>query len=353
MRFLTAALLFCCGTSLSAEQKLVLDWRRLESLPNREGVAAPCAGVSGGALIVAGGANFPERKPWEGGRKVWHDDVLVLENPTAPWKHAGRLPRALAYAVSSSWRDEIICVGGSDAERHYADVFALRWRDGRLGRRTLPSLPVPVANACGGILDDTLYILGGVAEPNATHALTNVFALKLDAREPTWRELPSWPGAARMLAMAAIHESALYLVGGVELLPNTNGSPARRYLKDTFRYEPRTGWRNIADLPFPVAAAPSIAPQTVDGFLILGGDDGSRAALSPSPNHPGFNTQILLYSAVEDSWKGVGSTPAPRVTVPAVLWQGGWVIPSGEIRPGVRSPDVWHMTVRARATSEK
>ncbi|MCX6995674.1 MAG: sodium:solute symporter, partial [Kiritimatiellaeota bacterium] len=31
---------------------------------------------------------------------------------------------------------------------------------------------------------------------------------------------------------------------------------------------------------------------------------------------------------------------AAQVTVPAVMWQGRYVVPSGEIRPGVRSPAV-------------
>ena len=53
-------------------------WTKLPSLPDKEGVAGPFAGVSHGALIVAGGANFPDEKPWEGGKKVWSDTVFVL-----------------------------------------------------------------------------------------------------------------------------------------------------------------------------------------------------------------------------------------------------------------------------------
>jgi hypothetical protein len=35
--------------------------------------------VSNGALIVAGGANFPDKAVWEGGRKHWYDNIFVLE----------------------------------------------------------------------------------------------------------------------------------------------------------------------------------------------------------------------------------------------------------------------------------
>ena len=36
-----------------------------------------------------------------------------------------------------------------------------------------------------------------------------------------------------------------------------------------------------------------------------------------------------------------GALPAARVTTPCVYWAGSWVIPSGEVRPGVCSPEVW------------
>ena len=42
----------------TAEKKR-LDWSELARLPNELGVAGPAAGVHNGALIVAGGANFP------------------------------------------------------------------------------------------------------------------------------------------------------------------------------------------------------------------------------------------------------------------------------------------------------
>ena len=73
-----------------------LAWKQLPPLPDAPGVAGPFAGVSGGALLVAGGANFPDRMPWEGGKKVWLDRVWVLEKPDGVWREAGKLPRPLA-----------------------------------------------------------------------------------------------------------------------------------------------------------------------------------------------------------------------------------------------------------------
>ena len=85
-----------------------LAWSQLPALPDHEGFAAPFAGVSGGALIVAGGANFPGKKPWEGGTKVWYDKVFVLERNTNQWRVAGRLPRPLGYGVSVTTSNGVI-----------------------------------------------------------------------------------------------------------------------------------------------------------------------------------------------------------------------------------------------------
>ena len=119
------------------------DWKRLPSLPDKEGFAGAFSGVGGGALIVAGGANFPDEKPWEGGTKVWYDGVFVLERPDGAWRKAGKLPRPLGYGVSVTHRGGVVCVGGGDANRNYADAFRLEWTKGRLLTTRLPALPKP------------------------------------------------------------------------------------------------------------------------------------------------------------------------------------------------------------------
>jgi SSS family transporter len=60
--------------------------------------------------------------------------------------------------------------------------------------------------------------------------------------------------------------------------------------------------------------------------------------------HPGFPASILSYNIVTDQWTEVGRLPlagtfAP-VTTPVVFWDDKVIIPTGEIKPGVRSPQV-------------
>lgn len=40
-----------------------------------------------------------------------------------------------------------------------------------------------------------------------------------------------------------------------------------------------------------------------------------------------------------------------HVTTAAVMWRGGVVIPTGECSPGVRTPHVWRVRTRAKASS--
>src|SRR4029078_7411846 len=95
------------------------------------------------------GSNFPGKKPWEGGKKVWYDTAFILETSSANWKVAGHLPRPLGYGVSGPYKNGVICVGGSDQNRHYADAFRLEWMTGKLRIMPFPTVPLPIAHRRG------------------------------------------------------------------------------------------------------------------------------------------------------------------------------------------------------------
>lgn len=320
------------------------EWQELATLPDKEGVAGAFAGVSHDALLVAGGANFPGSKPWDGGKKAWYDTVYVLEAPAGKWKVAGRLPRKLGYGVSVTHHNSVVCVGGSDAERHYADAFRLTWQDGKLQTTALPPLPHPIANACGALVNDTLYVAGGLQTPAEAKTLTTVYCLDLVATKPQWRATDTWPGRGRMLAVAASFDDAFWLIGGCDLEVDPAGKLTRRYLQDAYRYDSKAGWKRVADLSRAVVAAPSPAPHDATGFYVLGGDDGAQLTAHPT-KHRGFPKTILRYDPRDDEWRDGGVLPTSVVTVPCVAWRDAWVLTSGEVRPGVRTPQVWRWTI--------
>lgn len=320
-----------------------LPWSQLPPLPDALGVAGPFAGVSGDTLLVGGGANFPGKMPWEGGKKVWHDEIYALAGKNSHWTLAGKLPRPLAYGVSVTTQLGVVCIGGSDADRHYRDVFLLNFRDGKCSVQSLPSLPLPLANAAGALAGSTIYVTGGSDQPGEQSANNQCFALDLGGKNPGWQTVPPCPGKARILPVAASLKNDFYLFGGAALEP-TNGKIARVYLHDAWRYEPKQGWRRLADLPKPCVAGPTPAPEVDASFLLIGGDDGSHVGFQPLEKHPGFAREMLAYNVNTGIWRTNGAVPAPRATLPTVFWQNRFVIPSGEMRPGVRSPEIWTLS---------
>lgn len=326
-----------------------LAWRPLPPLPDREGFAAPFAGASGGALLVAGGANFPDKRPWEGGTKRWYDTIWVLENESGPWRAGGTLPAASAYGLSVSVPEGMICIGGGDATRHFDQVFRLTWKDGRIARTDLPSLPGLCAFASGALVGSTIYVAGGIDQPAATSCLNTLWALDLARPAPHWQELPPCPGGPRMLAVAGAAQGALYLFSGVKLHAGPDGKPVRQYLRDAWCYAATKGWRRLADLPRPAAAAASPAPL-VDGgrLLVISGDDATKVGFKPETAHPGFPRDVLAYDVQRDAWSVAGQVPFSRATVPTAVWGNEIVIPNGEARPGYRSPEVWALQSHRR-----
>ena len=322
-----------------------LRWEELPPIPNALGVAGAFAGVSGDALLVAGGANFPGKKPWEGGTKVWHDEVFVLEKPDGAWRAAERLPLPLGYGVAISHKRGLVCFGGSTPTHHHGSAIVLNWRKGKLETEFLLGMPEPRANFCGALLGNTAYLCGGTATPDATNAVNTLFAMNLSPKRPGWRRLEPLPGAGRILATAGAYDGSFYVFGGAALRPGADGKAVREWLRDAWRYTPGKGWKRLADLPRVSVAAPSPAPVVNGKLLIIGGDDGAQVN-TPPKEHKGFRRDVLAYDPKKDRWESLEDAPFAHVTTSAVLWKDRLVIPSGEIKPGVRSPEVWSARTR-------
>lgn len=318
-------------------------WSRLPSLPDAEGFAGSFAGVSGETLLVAGGTNFPDKRPWEGGTKIWYDTVFALEKPEGPWRKAGHLPKANGYGVSLSIPQGVVCMGGGNQTGHFRDVFVLSYENGQISLQPLSPLPRPCAFMAGVEMNGTVYVAGGIETPSATAALKTFWALDLKKPGQGWRELPPCPGPARILATMAAHNGTVYLISGAALKAGADGKAEREWLDDVWSFTPEKGWQKRVSIPRVAVAAPSPAP-VIDGRIqITGGDDGKLVNFEPKDQHPGFPRDVMSYSPDEDRWSSSGSLPFSLVTTPAVIWKGQIVIAGGEARPGKRSPEAWAM----------
>ncbi|HIF00102.1 MAG TPA: sodium:solute symporter, partial [Fuerstia sp.] len=337
----------------AAEDEKLLSWKEMPSLPDELGVAGPFAGVHSDALIVAGGANFP-RPVWETG-KVWRDRIHVLTkaNDGFVWKDGGTLARPMAYGAAVSTADGVVCIGGNDSKQTFDNVFLLRWDASAENVTTVayPSLPQPCAFGSAALVDNVIYLAGGQSGGSLDTAMTNFWSLDLSNKEVPgefeWKELTPWPGATRALNLTVgqhngYNDCIFVISGRRQRSPDPNDV---EFLKDVWEYTPATGqWRQRADAPRCVMAGTAIGSGQSHVF-VLGGADGSLFFQGDElkDDHPGFPKESLAYHTITDTWISAGATPRNHVTTIAVEWDGGIIIPSGEVRPRVRSPQVWRV----------
>ena len=81
------------------------------------------------AILAAGGCNFPEGPPWEGGVKRYYRDVLLLSRHDGvwAWSKVGELPHDVAYAAFTATPDRraMVIAGGCDEKSHHSTTLVV------------------------------------------------------------------------------------------------------------------------------------------------------------------------------------------------------------------------------------
>ena len=360
-------------------------WKVLTELPPlsgktvQPGLAGAFSGTIGRNLIVAGGANFPDAMPWEGGVKTWWGDIYVLslDSVQAGWKiFPDALPKPLAYGLSVTLPEGILCIGGSDAGNVYPDVFLMCFDGEKFNFAPWPKLPVPLAHMTGAVVDGKVYVAGGQENMSAPSATSHFFMLDLSDPSRKWVALPSWPGPPRAFAVSAGQsdgfDNCFYLFSGRNFGPDI---PLQVHT-DGYEYNPRlNSWKRL-DAPegpiFPVMAG-SAAASGANHILFFGGVEAElpmkefclrqgiselqKKSLTPAvmdsirameharvnmlDNHPGFSRKLRIYHTITNTIYEHSDIPFPvPVTTNVLKVDNKFILTSGELRPGVRTPVV-------------
>lgn len=352
---------FACG-QLAAQDTVPqmaqspLQWQSLPELPDKLGVAGPFVGVHDDVLIVAGGANFA--KPVWDNDKQWHDRIYVCQRQrdgegwTYEWQSAGQLDRPIAYGASVSTPRGVLCIGGNDAESTFDEVFLLSWDETEQTVRSteMPVLPKPCAYASAALIGTTVYIGGGQTDAELSSVSSEFWSLDLsqiDSNKAEWRPLPEFPGPDRAFHLTVAqhngYHDCIYIISG-----RRQAGDEVQFLKDVWEYCPaESSWRPCHESPKCVMAGTGAAVGQSHVF-VFGGADGSLFHRTNEllDDHPGFPKQAWAYHTITDRWVQAGETPANHVTTSAVWWGDRIVIPSGEVRPRVRSAKVYAINVQ-------
>ncbi|MCA9192861.1 MAG: sodium/solute symporter [Planctomycetales bacterium] len=351
---LSYLMLLWANSPLKAETlRNEVTWDRLPDLPDALGVAGPFVGVHRDALIIAGGANFPQ-PVWESNKK-WTDQIHVLKQLTdsdLQWIDGGRLPQPIAYGATVSTPLGVVCLGGNDATTVFQDVLLIQWNAQleQLDVTELPKLPEPRTNAQAAIIGQTIYLVGGQSGLGLETASDAVWTLDLSMiGQPEnflWRELAPMPGGARAFHITLSQhdgfEQCLYIISG-----RRQRNDQVDFLSDVWQFSPRKNeWRERTGLPAPRVAAPGIAYGQYH-LLVLGGDDGTLFHRTDElrDEHPGFPKVGFAYHTVTDTWTELPELPSNQVTTQPVWWQSKIILASGEVRPRVRTPHVWSISL--------
>jgi len=378
-KILFIALTFLFAVSSFGQEVEKLSMVELPSLPaERDGIASlGYAGMLGGThkqvIIAAGGANFPNGVPWEGGKKVWSKNIYILEGNQ--WRLSSKtLPIPLAYSASVSIADGILSIGGENEAITSNKVLLLTYNPStkEVEIAEYPDLPEPLAYTSAVVIDDYVYVVGGKNAEKSTNAFYRLNWIEKRA----WEKLTDFPALPRAVHCIAVQETStnkkLFVIGGRNQVAGKLSQALTNYLS----YDLKTQiWQDEGELLIDgkprVLMGASAETMGSMHIMIYGGsdevlfnelesisvqlaneqDDLIKQELERKRNdilnkHPGFSKDILAYNAITKKWFVYDTRPTQiPVTALAFKDKQDFVIVSGEVSPGIRSPQVQQFNI--------
>ena len=356
-------------------QQILGEFTSKEVPEAKAGLSGFFAGIHNNHLIIAGGSNFSHGEPWENGQKLFFDDIFIgtRNGGTLQWEtFPDLLPGPLTDGASVSTEKGVICAGGNTPEGLSDQVFIISYSQGNPEIRELPTLPFPVKGHSLATMDETLYLAGGQTPKGPGNHL-----LSLDLANPTegWTRQKNLPEPRKDMVLVPQSngsETSLYAIGGRYKKP---GDSLTTFCASVWSYSPTLDrWQILDDIslpgenrPFSLAAAAGAAAGA-SHILIAGGDPGTtynkiEQAINQIPenpeasqtrdslwiNHPGFNSKILIYNTITDTWYNSAqwNGPAPAVTK-MLKWHDQWIVPMGEISPGIRTSKIQSISISSK-----
>ncbi len=311
-----------------------LEWQQLPALPPapgqdvQPGLAAPFAGVSENVLLIAGGCN-----------KTYYDNAYALEHNAEgeyTWHTGFEIPYQAAYGISITVPEGVICIGGNNNTESFSTVFLMKWDpvSKQIKTESLPSLPFSMSRMAGALVNRKIYLAGGYSDDQPANTFLCLDLSKWGNQIFEWEILEDFPGAPRLQAIAvgqnAAEEQHLYLFSGSSY-PEDAVDPY--ILTDGLEYNPKTEtWTKL----------PDITPNGEQALSLHGGSGiamGTQHILFTG----GINREVLAYHTITQTWIKIQDFPFPgQAGAPMVKWDDGFVVVNGEIKPGVRSPEIYY-----------
>jgi N-acetylneuraminate epimerase len=368
---LTITMLFSADIQAQKKDNPVISWKRYSFLqvsrshPGATGYGGMIAGLHNQKLIIAGGANFPDTMPWLGGKKKYYDSVFILTKKgshVSLYRKGMCLKEPVAYAAGCTTEKGLFYAGGENENGITNKTWLMTWNEThqQIEINSLPQLPVALTNAAAASSGSLVFVVGGETPAGVSAAF---YCLDLSKPEMGWKELAPLPMPVSHAVLFCRKEDQVirvFIAGGRSKQPNGISTLIHSFME----YDAvKNSWTKKKDLPYALSAGTGVSTPS-GSLLLLGGDKGTvfhqvekliaeiKVTKEPEKKeelerqkarlqsaHPGFSQQLLRYDENKNEWIPAGKmlyeTP---VTTVALCWDDCILIPSGEIRAGVRSP---------------
>lgn len=331
----------------------------------QEGLAGSFFGKQGDWFILAGGANFPHGKPWEGGTKTFSNNIFVFTETNNQFElvfTSDNLPYPVAEGAYASTPQGVLSIGGQTSDGLSNKTFMLNYNGQEVKVDAYPDLPLALKNSAATYINNKVYLLGGQKKDGTS---VNLFLmLDLTNINSGWQSLPDFPvpvSAATMSAQQDGDEISLFVFGGRAM----GSDNLTNFYSSVYNFKPSKGeWIPKNDIRIDESTSIRLsmavsAPIGASHIALIGGDDGQvfnqvESAINQNDtatrdslwiNHAGFNDKILLYNTVTDSWFELDNPQKASVAVSSIVSDGKQVyIAGGEVSPGIRTPNITKMT---------
>ncbi len=254
-------------------------WVAQPPLPFAVSHTEPSTVRYGDGILVVGGRGRPD------GRENL-DDILWYEPAVARWRQLGRTPRPMLGGMAVV-RAETLHVGLGAARSNHPTDSSVHRRALRDAWYQLDSLPLPLGEVAGGIIGDSLVLVG---EGNSA-------TLLFDLARGRWLA----PLAAAVRPAPGNHHAAEVLDGKLYLLGGLGGDAAGLVQV----YDPATNrWSLRAPMPF---AAGSSASAVIGGRIVVAGGIVGRLFRDQRTTD-----EVAIYDPGTNRWTPAAPMPRPR-----------------------------------------
>ncbi len=359
------AVVSCSSTPTTTK---IEQWKVAGLLPSPEGfsesigVAGAYGGIVGDYMIVAGGSNFPYGAILEGGTKEFYSDIFVYKingDGSLELVDSGMLPQKLSSGIAVTTADTLYVVGGENAQREISTIYAITLNGTKPVVSVVAELPFTWSLGGAVLKDRDIYLLAG---RNDKKAVNKTWKFNIDSKSVT--ALADLPGDARIQMPFALVDNKIYVFNGLGALT----------LNDNYVYDIASdSWTKLVDTTlngkaFTVAGGAAVQ-LTKDSVMVLGGvnkevfDDAvtqlgalkgdeleafRQDYFNRTPEQFDFSRQQMVYDIANNQWKSVGTIPFYGGAGPFPLVRKDnnvWHI-SGEIKAGIRVPEIQHGVVK-------